>query len=183
MAWAWVCRYAVRSSRVMAGVSGLRGGNPTGPFFTSFCRASRRNGGNGNILQTSRESVFRARPTGQKRRESDKLFEVSRTDAPSGGHPWQRHASESQSLSDAKHLAASLAKEHHLTKKAGQVFLNDLVCLITKHLEKRCTHPNLRVLASCKSGNARLAWDAIPRPARRSRSKRAKRSPSGRARN
>jgi len=35
-----------------------------------------------------------------------------------------------------KHLAASLAKEHHLTKKAGQVLLNDLVDLITKHLKK-----------------------------------------------
>jgi DNA-binding protein HU-beta len=35
-----------------------------------------------------------------------------------------------------KHLAASLAKEHHLTKKAGQVLLQDLVGLITKHLKK-----------------------------------------------
>jgi DNA-binding protein HU-beta len=35
-----------------------------------------------------------------------------------------------------KHLAASLAKEHHLTKKAGQVLLHDLVDLITKHLKK-----------------------------------------------
>jgi len=35
-----------------------------------------------------------------------------------------------------KHLAASLSQEHHLTKKAGQVLLNDLVDLITKHLKK-----------------------------------------------
>jgi DNA-binding protein HU-beta len=35
-----------------------------------------------------------------------------------------------------KHLAASLADEHHLTKKAGQVLLHGLVDLITKHLKK-----------------------------------------------
>jgi DNA-binding protein HU-beta len=35
-----------------------------------------------------------------------------------------------------KHLAAALAKDHHLTKRAGEAFLNDLVGLITKHLKK-----------------------------------------------
>ena len=35
-----------------------------------------------------------------------------------------------------KNLAASLAAEHDLTKRAGQEFLNDLVTLITKHLKK-----------------------------------------------
>ena len=35
-----------------------------------------------------------------------------------------------------KHLAASMAKEHHLTKRAGQVLLHDLISLITKHLKK-----------------------------------------------
>jgi DNA-binding protein HU-beta len=35
-----------------------------------------------------------------------------------------------------KHLAASLAEEHQLTKKAGQAMLDDLVRLITKHLKK-----------------------------------------------
>jgi DNA-binding protein HU-beta len=35
-----------------------------------------------------------------------------------------------------KQFAASLAEEHHLTKKAGQVLLHDLVDLIIKHLKK-----------------------------------------------
>ena len=35
-----------------------------------------------------------------------------------------------------KHLAASLAEEHELTKRQGQALLNDLVGLITKHLKK-----------------------------------------------
>jgi DNA-binding protein HU-beta len=36
-----------------------------------------------------------------------------------------------------KHLAAALAKEHQLTKRAGEAFLGDLVGIITKHLKKR----------------------------------------------
>ncbi len=35
-----------------------------------------------------------------------------------------------------KHLAAALAKDHQLTKRAGEAFLGDLVGLITKHLKK-----------------------------------------------
>ena len=35
-----------------------------------------------------------------------------------------------------KHLAAILAEEHQLTKKAGEALLGDLVTLITKHLKK-----------------------------------------------
>jgi len=35
-----------------------------------------------------------------------------------------------------KHLAATLAEEHELSKKAGEALLNDLVGLITKHLKK-----------------------------------------------
>jgi DNA-binding protein HU-beta len=35
-----------------------------------------------------------------------------------------------------KHLAATLAEEHQLTKRAGKAFLGDLVGLITKHLKK-----------------------------------------------
>src|ERR1700681_1856050 len=35
-----------------------------------------------------------------------------------------------------KHLAATLAEEHELTKRAGEAFLGDLVGLITKHLKK-----------------------------------------------
>jgi DNA-binding protein HU-beta len=35
-----------------------------------------------------------------------------------------------------KHLAAALAEEHQLTKKAGEALLGDLVSLITRHLKK-----------------------------------------------
>jgi DNA-binding protein HU-beta len=35
-----------------------------------------------------------------------------------------------------KHLAATLAEQHQLTKKGGEALLNDLVGLITKHLKK-----------------------------------------------
>jgi DNA-binding protein HU-beta len=35
-----------------------------------------------------------------------------------------------------KTLAAALAEEHHLTKRAGEALLGDLVGLITKHLKK-----------------------------------------------
>ena len=35
-----------------------------------------------------------------------------------------------------KHLAASLAEEHQLTKRAGEAILGDLVGIITKHLKK-----------------------------------------------
>ena len=35
-----------------------------------------------------------------------------------------------------KQLAAVLAEEHQMTKKAGEAMLNDLVALITKHLKK-----------------------------------------------
>jgi DNA-binding protein HU-beta len=35
-----------------------------------------------------------------------------------------------------KHLAAALAEDHQLTKRAGEAILEDLVGIITKHLKK-----------------------------------------------
>jgi DNA-binding protein HU-beta len=35
-----------------------------------------------------------------------------------------------------KHLAATLAEQHELTKRTGEAILGDLVGLITKHLKK-----------------------------------------------
>ena|SRR5215475_7804453 len=35
-----------------------------------------------------------------------------------------------------KHLAATLAEEHQLTKRAGEALLTDMVGMITKHLKK-----------------------------------------------
>ena len=36
-----------------------------------------------------------------------------------------------------KHLAAALAEEHQLTKRAGEALLGEVVDTITKHLKKR----------------------------------------------
>lgn len=36
-----------------------------------------------------------------------------------------------------KHLAATLAEEHQLTKRAGEALLDEVVGMITKHLKKR----------------------------------------------
>ena len=35
-----------------------------------------------------------------------------------------------------KHLAAALAEEHRLTKRASEALLGDLISMITKHLKK-----------------------------------------------
>ena len=35
-----------------------------------------------------------------------------------------------------KYFVNALAKQHHLTKKQGREMLEDLICLITKHLKK-----------------------------------------------
>jgi DNA-binding protein HU-beta len=47
-----------------------------------------------------------------------------------------RQAMASETTVTMKQLAASLAEEHQLTKRAGQGLLNDLVGLITKHLKR-----------------------------------------------
>jgi len=81
-----------------------------------------------------------------------------------------------------KQLAAVLAEEHQMTKKAGEAMLNDLVALITKHLKKgeRIRIAGLGIL---RCASAPPAWAAILQPARRSRSRRARRSRSAPPRN
>ncbi len=76
-----------------------------------------------------------------------------------------------------KHLAATLADEHHLTKRAGAALLGDLVGMITKHLKKG-EKSALRALVSYKSENAQPAWGAILRPVKRFKSKQARKSHS-----
>jgi DNA-binding protein HU-beta len=49
------------------------------------------------------------------------------------GEPGAGHALRSITLNQ---LAASLAEEHELTKRAGRELLDNLVSLITKHLKK-----------------------------------------------
>jgi hypothetical protein len=66
-----------------------------------------------------------------------------------------------------KHLAATLAAEHQLTKRAGEALLGDLV---------------LRVLVSCRSESGQLGWGAILQPEKQSRSKQVRKSRSERPR-
>ena len=71
-------------------------------------------------------------------------------------------------------LAATLADEYELTKRQGEALLIGLVGLITKHLKKG---ERIRIAAwvSCRFGSAQLGWAVILRPAKRLRSKRARR--------
>ena len=78
-----------------------------------------------------------------------------------------------------KHLAAALAEEHEMTKRAGEGLLGDMVVMIRKHLKKgeRIRISGFGIL---QVKSAPHAWGATRRPAKRSRSRRARRSPSGR---
>ena len=80
-----------------------------------------------------------------------------------------------------KHLAAVLAEEHQLTKRAGEAILGDLVGLITKHLKKgeRIRIAGLGILQVRKRA-ARMGRNLEPE--KQSRSRPAKRSLSGRPR-
>src|ERR1700719_5318085 len=56
--------------------------------------------------------------------------------APSAKAKTPTTASKTRRPVTLKHLAAVLAEEHQLTKKAGEALLGELVVLITKHLKK-----------------------------------------------
>ena len=101
--------------------------------------------------------------------------------APSAKAKTPATASKTKRPVTLKHLAAVLAEEHHLTKKAGEALLGDLVGLITKHLKKgeRIRIAGLGILQVKK--RARV-WGAILQPAKQSRSRQAKKSLSGRPR-
>ena len=76
-----------------------------------------------------------------------------------------------------KHLAAAIAEEQELSKKQAEAILNDLVTRITKHLKKgeRIRIVGLGILQVRKRA-ARMGRN--PPPAKRSTSRRARRSPS-----
>ena len=67
-----------------------------------------------------------------------------------------------------KHLAAVLAEEHQMTKRAGEALLGDLVSTITKHLKKG-ERVRIAGLGIYKSENGRPAWGVTPRPAKQSK--------------
>jgi DNA-binding protein HU-beta len=56
--------------------------------------------------------------------------------APSGIAKKSTTAAKTNPTVTLKDLAATLAKEHQLTKRAGTALLGDLVGMITKHLKK-----------------------------------------------
>src|SRR5215813_1895279 len=81
-----------------------------------------------------------------------------------------------------KHLAANLSESHEMSKKQTEALLGELVDLVTKHLKKgdRIRIGGLGILVVRKRA-ARMGRN--PRPANRSRSRPARRSPSARPRN
>ena len=81
-----------------------------------------------------------------------------------------------------KHLAAALAEEHDLSKKAAEAILTDMVGKIAKHLKKgeRIRIVGLGILQVRKRA-ARIGRTRPP--ASRSRSRPARRSPSAPPRN
>jgi len=83
-----------------------------------------------------------------------------------------------------KHLAADLAEEHELSKKAAEAILTDMVGKITKHLKKgeRIRIVGLGILQVRKRA-ARMGRNPATPPAKRSRSRPARRSPSAPPRN
>jgi nucleoid DNA-binding protein len=80
-----------------------------------------------------------------------------------------------------KHLAAALAEQHQLTKRAGEALLGDLVGKITKHLKKG-ERVRIAGLVSYRSENAPPAWVGILQREKQSRLRPARKSPSGQLR-
>ena len=76
-----------------------------------------------------------------------------------------------------KHLAASLSESHDMPKKQCDAMLGDMVDLVTKHLKKG-DKIRLNGLGMLQVASGPRAWAATRPPARRSRSRRARRSPS-----
>jgi DNA-binding protein HU-beta len=79
-----------------------------------------------------------------------------------------------------KHLAATLAVEHELTKRAGETLLGDLVGLITKHLKKgeRIRIAGLGILQVRKRA-ARMGRNPATGEAIKDQSQQESRLPSG----
>ena len=99
--------------------------------------------------------------------------------APSGAAKKPAAAAKAKPPVTLKHLAATLAEEHELTKRAAEALLGDLVGTITKHLKKgeRVRIAGLGILQVRKRA-ARVG--AIPAPAKQSKSRQARKSRSGR---
>src|SRR5579863_9986706 len=81
-----------------------------------------------------------------------------------------------------KHLAARIAEDHEMSKKQSEAVLNGMVDLVVRHLKKgdRIRIGGLGILVVRKRA-ARMG--RTPRPAKRSRSKRARRWRSAPPRN
>ena len=86
-------------------------------------------------------------------------------------------ATPTQPTLSLKQLAAALADQHELSKKQTEAVLNDMVGLVAKHLKKGY-RIRIPASASSRSASVRHAWAAIRPPAKPSRLRRARRSPS-----
>src|ERR1700722_6753080 len=82
-----------------------------------------------------------------------------------------------------KHLAAALSDSHDLPKKQAEAVLGDLVTLTTRHLKKGDKIRLKTGSAYSRCGSVPPGWVGTRPRARRSRSRRARRSPSGLPRN
>jgi DNA-binding protein HU-beta len=81
-----------------------------------------------------------------------------------------------------KHLAAALSDSHDLPKKQAEAVLRDLVTLTIRHLKKG-DKIRLTGLGILQVRSGRPGWGGTRRPAKPSRSRRARRLPSGLRRN
>ena len=82
-----------------------------------------------------------------------------------------------------RQLAGQLAEKHEISQKSANAMLEDTIGLTTKHLKKgaRIRLNGLGILVVRAS--AVRAWAAIRRPAKPSRSRRRRKSPSALGRN
>ena len=80
-----------------------------------------------------------------------------------------------------KHLAAALADEHQLTKRAGEAILA-ISSSLSQSISKRMTESELWVWASCRLESEPLAWAAIRQPVKQLRSRQARKSHFGQPR-
>jgi len=83
-------------------------------------------------------AVLPAKHSGVAARESTKPCHIVRSAAASTTEEvsMAKKAAATPATITLKHLAAALAEEHDLSKKAAEAILGDLVTKITKHLKK-----------------------------------------------
>jgi hypothetical protein len=90
--------------------------------------------------------------------------------------------SAAQATVTLRQIAATLAADHDMSKKQAEAVLDGLISTTSAHLKKG-DKVRLTGLAFCRCAHAPPAWAATRQPVKRSRSRRAKRSPSAQRKN